>query len=107
MWGRRRINELLGLGGGGRRRCFAFVVDGKYLANRLGPWVIESAKALAEMIHPSLLGHFGHHGTELLSTVEEAMALGEIAGEDRADWANVDVTTQNKKEVEEQGPEAG
>lgn len=52
-----------------------FVVDGNYLVNRSGPRVVESAEALAEVIHPALLGHFGHFGTELLATLSGALVL--------------------------------
>jgi iron complex transport system substrate-binding protein len=52
-----------------------FVVDGNYLINRSGPRVVESAEALAEAIHPELQGHFGHFGTDFLTTLEGALAL--------------------------------
>jgi iron complex transport system substrate-binding protein len=57
-----------------------FLVDGNYLVNRSGPRVVESCEALAEAMHPHLQGHFGHFGTDLLTTFDSAMALAE-AGE--------------------------
>jgi len=63
-----------------------FIIDGNYLVNRSGPRLIESAEALAEAIHPELLGHFGHFGSELLTTLELAMGLvadGTVTGGDK------------------------
>eukprot|EP00550_Attheya_septentrionalis_P002487 CAMPEP_0198284808 /NCGR_PEP_ID=MMETSP1449-20131203/4223_1 /TAXON_ID=420275 /ORGANISM="Attheya septentrionalis, Strain CCMP2084" /LENGTH=492 /DNA_ID=CAMNT_0043982023 /DNA_START=197 /DNA_END=1675 /DNA_ORIENTATION=- len=65
-----RLEELMDMC---HRRVF--VVDGNYLINRSGPRLVESAEALAEAIHPALLGHFGHFGTDLLSTMDEAIAM--------------------------------
>eukprot|EP00978_Attheya_sp_CCMP212_P046909 scaffold419381_cov55-Attheya_sp.AAC.1 len=65
-----RLEELMDMC---HRRVF--VVDGNYLINRSGPRLVESAEALAEAIHPALLGHFGHFGTNLLSTMDEAIAM--------------------------------
>jgi len=52
-----------------------FVVDGNYLVNRSGPRLVESAEALAEAIHPCLQGHFGHYGTNYLTTFSAAPAF--------------------------------
>jgi len=57
-----------------------YIVDGNYLVNRSGPRVVESCEAIAEAIHPQLQGHFGHFGTDLLTSFDCAMALSE-AGE--------------------------
>jgi len=58
-----------------------YVVDGNYLVNRSGPRVAESCEAIAEAIHPEYLrGHFGHFGTDLLSSFDMAMDFAD-AGE--------------------------
>lgn len=44
-----------------------YVVDGNHLINRSGPRVVESSEALAEVIHPSLQGHWGHYGVQTIS----------------------------------------
>jgi iron complex transport system substrate-binding protein len=54
-----------------------YVVDGNYLVNRSGPRVVESCEALCEAIHPELRGHFGHFGTELLTTLDKALVMAE------------------------------
>lgn len=57
-----------------------YIVDGNYLINRSGPRVVESCEAIAEAIHPDLQGHFGHFGSDYLTTFDHAIALAE-AGE--------------------------
>lgn len=52
-----------------------FVVDGNFLVNRSGPRIVESCEALAEAIHPTLLGHFGHFGSSFLSSLQQAIQL--------------------------------
>ena len=74
-WGKEKLEQLGGVCDGRM-----FVVDGNYLINRSGPRVVESAEALAEAIHPALRGHFGHFGTELLMTMDQAMTMAN-AGE--------------------------
>ena len=54
-----------------------YVIDGNYLVNRSGPRVVESCEALCEAIHPELRGHFGHFGTELLTTYDKAVKMTE------------------------------
>jgi iron complex transport system substrate-binding protein len=72
-WTSEQLQQLLDTCGGQ-----VYVVDGNYLINRSGPRVVESAEALAEAIHgPCLRGHFGHYGTEYLSTLEEALHMAE------------------------------
>ena len=82
MWNKDRIEQLHRVCGGagagnGNGTCKMFVVDGNYLVNRSGPRVVESCEAIAEAIHPELRGHFGHFGTELLTSFEQAMVLAE------------------------------
>eukprot|EP00873_Tetraselmis_striata_P000231 jgi/Tetstr1/420495/TSEL_011608.t1 len=55
--------------------CAAFVMDGNALVNRSGPRLVESAEALAEAIHPTLAGAFGHLGTPYLMALPDALAL--------------------------------
>jgi len=57
------------------------VVDGNYLVNRSGPRVVESAEVLAEAIHPSLEGHFGHYGTDFLCSLDDALAMQKVGVE--------------------------
>lgn len=54
-----------------------YVVDGNYLVNRSGPRVVESCEAICEAIHPELRGHFGHFGTDLLTTLDKALVMEE------------------------------
>jgi iron complex transport system substrate-binding protein len=54
-----------------------YVIDGNYLVNRSGPRVVESCEALCEAIHPEWRGHFGHFGTELLTTYDKAVKMTE------------------------------
>jgi iron complex transport system substrate-binding protein len=64
-----------------------FVVDGNYLMNRSGPRLVESCEALAEVIHhEQLLGHFGHFGTDMLTTLDQAILManaGETTGSEK------------------------
>lgn len=69
-WGENAVAQLSSKCGGK-----LFVVDGNYLVNRSGPRLAESAEALAEAIHPSLQGHFGHYGTNYLSSLVAAPAF--------------------------------
>jgi len=79
-WGMHKLEKLMNDGvSGGRKRVF--VVDGNYLVNRSGPRLIESAEALAEAIHPALLGHFGHFGTDLMSTMDDILRMMKIGQE--------------------------
>jgi hypothetical protein len=55
-----------------------YVVDGNYLCNRSGPRVVESCEALCEAIHPQLRGHFGHFGTELLTTLDKPLVMAKL-----------------------------
>ena len=74
------IQRLTNLVGGPNR---IFIVDGNYLVNRSGPRLVESCEALAEAIHPELLGHFGHFESDLLTTLEKAMVMvseGKVTG---------------------------
>jgi hypothetical protein len=59
-----------------------FVVDGNYLMNRSGPRLVESCdEALAEVIHhEQLLGHFCHFGTDILTSLDQAVLMAD-AGE--------------------------
>jgi len=66
------IERLTDLCGGTDR---IFIVDGNYLVNRSGPRLVESCEAMVEAIHPELLGHFGHFGSHLLTTLDRAMAM--------------------------------
>mmetsp|Transcript_26292 Transcript_26292/g.37042 ORF Transcript_26292/g.37042 Transcript_26292/m.37042 type:complete len:477 (+) Transcript_26292:46-1476(+) len=75
-WGAGKINQLKMITNGR-----VFVIDGNYLVNRSGPRVVESSEALAEVIHPSLQGHFGHFGTDLLSTIDHAVVLAKSGEE--------------------------
>ena len=54
-----------------------YVVDGNFLINRSGPRVVESAEALAEAIWLDLQGHFGHYGTDYLTTLKGALPMVE------------------------------
>jgi len=52
-----------------------YIVDGNYLVNRSGPRVVESCEAISEALHPEIQGHFGHFGTDLLMSFDDAIAL--------------------------------
>lgn len=69
-WGIHRLDGLKEVCSGR-----VFVVDGNYLVNRSGPRVVESCEALAEAMHEDLRGHFGHFGTDLLTTLDEAVRM--------------------------------
>jgi len=75
-WGNEKLQKLKNTLNGR-----VFVVDGNNLVNRSGPRVVESAEVMAEAIHPHLLGHFGHYGTEMMCTLEDAMSLVEAGVE--------------------------
>jgi hypothetical protein len=67
-WSTEQLDQLRGVCNGK-----IFVVDGNYLVNRSGPRVVESCEAIAEAIHPDLLGHFDHYGTDHLATLDAAL----------------------------------
>lgn len=52
-----------------------YIVDGNYLVNRSGPRVVESCEAISEALHREIQGHFGHFGTDLLMSYDDAIAL--------------------------------
>jgi iron complex transport system substrate-binding protein len=75
-WGQEKIQQLKDACGDN-----VYVVDGNYLMNRSGPRLVESCEALAEVIHhEQLLGHFGHFGTDLLTSLGQAILMAD-AGE--------------------------
>lgn len=74
-WSKEQIQQLHAICKGR-----VYIVDGNYLVNRSGPRVVESAEALAEAIYPELQGHFGHYGTEYLTTLERAIGMNKANG---------------------------
>lgn len=78
-----------------------FIVDGNYLVNRSGPRVVESAEALAEVIHPSLTGHFGHYGTDKVISLVDAIAMVRAGIETGSDKASPTPFVQEPKDQDD------
>ena len=80
-----------------------YVVDGNYLVNRSGPRVVESCEAMCEAIHSELRGHFGHFGTDLLTTLDKALVMAEEGVQTGSRKVRPQPFNEVDKDVEEEG----